>query len=993
MLMKKHITLFCIIFLTAYLSIISAQNTSKFIVNGIVKDSDGPLVGVTVLIQGSNIGTTTNVDGKFSISISESQSVLIFSFLGYRTQKINVVKNQSLIIFMETESREIKELVITAQALGQKNAIRQQISSNTIKNVVAADRLQENPDANATEAIGRLPGISVMRSGGEGTGLVIRGLEPRYTTVTLNGIQLPSTSGSDRGTNLSGISQYALQGAEVYKSLTADMDANSVAGTVNLKLRQAPKNLHINVMAQKGYNYLNDDLKNYKFLGEFSNRIFNDRLGILFTANAERVNRSIQTMSAGYGIDSNNPNDSILLNSVSLNDIKSVIYRRSALLSLDYNVSKNTVFMLYGMYSNSRNDYQRQSKNYGIGGAGTVGYSFAANPNNPTDMFQTSISGETKFNFLNIKAEYGFSYSKGKNYNLSGRSWNFNFDKASTSTITDIAHRQLDPKDLIPLFSDNADSLSNCWLTSIGQRDSKIEDENINAYLNFTVPFKIGDLISGNIKFGGMYRIKNRWRDDTVGAQGTNANANQFAPKILADSLPWIERNAGGNISAKGLTDGTIDDFLNGNFNFGNSFNINRLNQISDAWQNISNYYYTQGPNVYLPLFGEVSKLGYTQSVAECMMNDQDIKEQYGAGYLMSEINFGKYVMFLPGIRFEKTYTTMKGFYALPLQYSPSITAPLPGTDSLANRTDQFLLPMIHLRIKPTKTFYMHFAFTQTLSRPDFNAISPNYFVNTGFAPFSYSASNPELRPELWTNLDAQFVFHGKKMGLFSVNAFYKTVKDKIWNRSYQRIKGDAIINPFPNTATVNVSIWENHANLAYVNGVEVDWQSNFSYLPKPFCYFTLSANYTFTNSKTSYPYSRIDLITPAAGGRPVATRIDSTTTGPMILQPKNIANASLGFNKDGFNAWLSFQYNGQIFTGKNYRGVPRLDAQKDYFYRWDLQLTKKFAISKLEGFEVILNIANISNYTESQRLMGDVRPTYQENYGWTSDLGLRFRF
>jgi hypothetical protein len=230
-------------------------------------------------------------------------------------------------------------------------------------------------------------------------------------------------------------------------------------------------------------------------------------------------------------------------------------------------------------------------------------------------------------------------------------------------------------------------------------------------------------------------------------------------------------------------------------------------------------------------------------------------------------------------------------------------------------------------------------------------------------------------------------------MGLFSVNAFYKTVKDKIWNRSYQRIKGDAIINPFPNTATVNVSIWENHANLAYVNGVEVDWQSNFSYLPKPFCYFTLSANYTFTNSKTSYPYSRIDLITPAAGGRPVATRIDSTTTGPMILQPKNIANASLGFNKDGFNAWLSFQYNGQIFTGKNYRGVPRLDAQKDYFYRWDLQLTKKFAISKLEGFEVILNIANISNYTESQRLMGDVRPTYQENYGWTSDLGLRFRF
>lgn len=990
--MKKLVV---IIFFVSISSISSCFATSKtfFLISGFVSDGKDPLIGVTIKVKGGISGTTTDIDGKFNIELNDLNSTLIFSYLGFETIEIKLKSSDTLTIIMKERENEIKELVVTAQALGQKNAIRQQISSNTIKNVVAADRLQENPDANATEAIGRLPGISVMRSGGEGTGLVIRGLEPRYTSVTLNGIQLPSTSGSDRGTNLSGISQYALQGAEVYKSLTADMDANSVAGTVNLKLRQAPKDLHINVMAQKGYNHLNNDWNNYKFLGEFSNRFFDDKLGVLFTANAERVNRSIQTMSAGYGIDSNNPNDNILLNSVSLNDIKSIIYRRSALLSLDYKVSSNTTFMLYGMYSNSRNDYQRQSKNYGMGGAGSVGYSFATSPNNNTDVFQASISGESKLNFLNIKADYGFSYSKGKNYNLGGRSWNFNFDKASTSAITDISHRQLDPKDLIPLFSDNPDSLSNCWLANISQRDSKIEDENMNAYVNFTIPFQIGDLISGNVKFGGLYRVKNRRRDDTVGNQGTNANANQFAPQILADSLPWINRNAGGNISANGLTDGTIDNFLNGNFYFGNSFNINRLNHISDAWQNISNYYYTQGPNVYLPLFGEVSKLGYTQSVAECMMNDQNIREQYGAGYLMSEVNFGKYVMFLPGIRFEKTYTSMKGFYALPLQYSPSITAPLPGTDSLANRSDQFLLPMIHLRIKPTNTFYMHFAFTQTLSRPDFNAISPNYFVNTGFAPFTYSASNPELRPELWTNFDAQFVFHGKKMGLFSVNAFYKTVKDKIWNRSYQRIKGDAIINPFPNTATVNVSVWENHANIAYVNGVEVDWQSNFSYLPKPFCYFTLSANYTFTNSKTSYPYSRIDLITPVGGGRPVATRIDSITTGTMLYQPKNIANASLGFNKDGFNAWLSFQYNGEIFTGKNYRAVPRLDAQKDYFYRWDLQLTKKISISKLEGFEIILNIANISNYTESQRLMGDVRSTYQENYGWTSDLGLRFRF
>jgi hypothetical protein len=73
--------------------------------------------------------------------------------------------------------------------------------------------------------------------------------------------------------------------------------------------------------------------------------------------------------------------------------------------------------------------------------------------------------------------------------------------------------------------------------------------------------------------------------------------------------------------------------------------------------------------------------------------------------------------------------------------------------------------------------------------------------------------------------------------------------------------------------------------------------------------------------------------------------------------------------------------------------GAPRLDSQKDYFNRWDLQLTQKFAIKKLKGFELVANIANISDFTESQRLTGDIRPTYQENYGMTVDLGLRFRF
>jgi hypothetical protein len=134
-------------------------------------------------------------------------------------------------------------------------------------------------------------------------------------------------------------------------------------------------------------------------------------------------------------------------------------------------------------------------------------------------------------------------------------------------------------------------------------------------------------------------------------------------------------------------------------------------------------------------------------------------------------------------------------------------------------------------------------------------------------------------------------------------------------------------------------------------------------------------------------------MVTPPGGGRPTNVRFDSTIVGPLLYQPQSIANVSLGFNFKGFNAWLSYQYNGLIYTGVNYHGATRLDSQKEHFNRWDLQLTQKFKIGHLSGFEVIANIANLTNFTESQKLRGDPRLTYQEKFGLTADLGVRYRF
>ena len=993
--LKRILKTVFIVFFAGMMYSVSAQKEPSQKITGKITDSitGESLVGVSVYVKGTQKGTTTDVNGEYSLNNVSKGQILVFSFIGFETQEMPVGTNQTINISFKNTAQQIEGVVITVQVAGQKNAIQKQINSTTIKNVVAADRLQANPDANAVEAIGRLPGISVSRSGGEGNGLVIRGLESKYTAVTLNGVLLPSTGGG-RETNISGVSQYMMQGVEVYKSNTADMEANSVAGTVNITTMEASPGFQTSVLAQMGYNNMNNYFGNYNFAGSVSNRFLKDKLGVIFTGSVERVNRSTQTLSTGLDNGSSAAKD-ILVSSFSLNNIYKTNYRRSAMLALDYKVASSTKLKLYGMFINSKNESESQNKNYFVANpsSGNVGYGFYNNPYWHNNMLQTALSGNTKANFLDMELEYGVAYSQSITDDPQSRSWGYGFNKVplddpTTKFSTDM--RRLRPQELIGLFNDREVTEETTEMISMNQSKGTTDDKNLSTYLNVKVPYRIGDFIAGHVKAGGMYRNKKHKQD----IQSGNAVmiSNQFAKPMLADSLDWLVRSgSNGELSLVGMRDFQVDNFLNKEYDYGYYYDFDKLNAITDMWAEISDFYYPQGPSVYQNLFGGKEKIGFQQDIASSVLNDQDIVEKYMAGYLMTEINFGKYVMFLPGVRYEETRATMQGFKALQPTSSPPMYDATPGDSVFATRSDHFILPYIQLRIKPSKAVYAHFSYTQTLGRPDFNTISPNTFYNTGFQPYTYITNAPDIKVERWTNYEAQLSVHTGKIGLVSLGGFYKTVEDKIWYRSYKRIKGDPIIEPFPDASLVNVSLPENHQYSIYLKGVEVDVQTSFWYLPKPFKFFTLYANYTYTNSQTQYPWTKIINVVPSGGGRPVPVRIDSTTTGPMLNQPRDIFNASLGFNNKGLNIWLSYQYNGKIFKSTNATD-SEMDNLKEYYNRWDLQISQKLK-RKLKGLEVLAKIANLTNFTETTRLRGDPRPTYVEKYGWTADLGVRYSF
>ncbi len=977
------------------LAIIPAQRSNKHLkgqIRGIVIDSTtgSALPGANVIIKGTTLGAATNLKGEFILpKVLPGAYTVVIRYMGYKTKEIKVKVHPKQIINLKIKLIWVvvkgKSVEITAQASGQLSAINQQLSSNTIKNVVSPQRLQENPDANAAEAIGRLPGLSLIRSGGEGVAIVIRGMGPQYSTVALNGVQLPSTNDLSRYTSVSGISQFLLQTVEVYKAITPDMDGNSVAGSVNLKFSEAPDSLHFRFLTQRGYNNQNNYWGNYRLVGNVSDRFFDKKLGVNFIADAERVNRSTETMSANYGVFSNTQSglgfEQVLLNNAALNDINHIKSRQAGTLVLDYSFSPSSKLFFYNFFSHYGSPYINVSKNFSPG-ANQILYNFYQDKGTENSLFSSSIRGE--HNLSSLEIDYGAAFSQMHKHSPNRRSWGFSLQPAFNDQYVNNKTRLLPPEQIVGLSNENSANLRQTFLLSMGFSSDKMLEKDITSYFDAKIRFKLSNSASGYIKSGVKYKQLSRERKYIAGSQ--TPCDNPFFIKKAASEFNWITLNSN-EMTALGLVDHNVTNFL-GNYNFGWYPRMDRLNDLWDWWNNYSNNLMAKGVKKVIGAVGSPFKIGFPADFYNSSINNQNLNEKYLGTYLMSEINFGNLITFMPGVRYEKVTDNLIGHYVMQKMFSMIYGLNIPSNPVNAMHNDEYWLPMIHLKIKPINCMHINLSYTNALSRPSYSALIPNTYINNGMGTHVYITGNPYLKPELWTNYDLQLAFFENKIGLFDIDGFYKKVKNKIWSRSYYRIKGDPLLPGFKDNDMVLVTETSNHKDPGYLKGIELEWQTNFWYFPKPFNYFSLNFNYTLLKSEIQYPTTRIyTTYQTDSRGRPIPTihRVDSTITNQLINQPNNIANMSLGFNYKGLDAWLSFQFTGAMLTGWSYQ--RELIPHKDNFYRWDFQVVQKLPI---KGMELVFNVANINDIEETSRLSGDSRPTNLERYGWTTDMGIR---
>ena len=192
---------------------VEEQKQVKKMVVGIVTDQRKiPMPGVTVKIFGTNIGTATNAKGQFSLILPMEKGALEFSFVGYKSQKVNFtgVTKDSLRVVMEEDIQALDEAVVVAYGTTNKREMTGAVS------VVKAEELQGIPSSDIASLLqGRVAGLDITNMsgapGGGGTAITIRGYNSlnveqgrRFSDPlwVVDGVPLNSFSSPITGTNL-----------------------------------------------------------------------------------------------------------------------------------------------------------------------------------------------------------------------------------------------------------------------------------------------------------------------------------------------------------------------------------------------------------------------------------------------------------------------------------------------------------------------------------------------------------------------------------------------------------------------------------------------------------------------------------------------------------------------------------------------------------------------------------------------------------------------
>jgi outer membrane receptor protein involved in Fe transport len=236
------------------LSLLSGNGSLSGIVTS--KSNGETMPGVNVLILGTTIGASTDLDGRYLINyIPEGTYTLVASFISYNPdtiQNIKIEKGKTKILDIEMDEVSFTLEGVTVVARKQTNTEISMIStikqSSLIINGVSAMQISKSQDKDASEVIKRVPGVTIM----DDRFVYVRGLAERYNSVWINGTSSPSTESDQRAFSFDVIPSNMIDNLLVYKTPAPELPSDFAGATIQIHTKNVTEENSLSASYQAG---------------------------------------------------------------------------------------------------------------------------------------------------------------------------------------------------------------------------------------------------------------------------------------------------------------------------------------------------------------------------------------------------------------------------------------------------------------------------------------------------------------------------------------------------------------------------------------------------------------------------------------------------------------------------------------------------------------------------------------------------------------------
>jgi len=857
----------------------------------------------------------------------------------------------------EEEIVKLETLTVTGFRESLASALEAERASKTITSVISADALGNLPDKNVADALSRLAGISTAISDGDGRFVTIRGVEPGLNGITLNGETVAtSDSGgrSGRAAPLDVLSTASAGQIEVHKTVTSEMDGQSIGGTINIITPSAfdyDSRRRFFGSLEGGHNDMSAQDDAYSATVNYAQRFGDNKWGI-FASLLKRRTPFIAQEAEIRRYNNYGPNGDWLPDEIRITHKEGYRGHEGATLNLEYRPDNDRRFY-FRVYTTEYENYMDRPQS-------TIRFRHTS-PSSPTTGIATlrTATYEGRVELTERTTDQlvgGFEFPLSPDLKLSA-SLNYSEAEENNPILTYIqlsvpAARLAAIQATGPSYYDiSVPDSPRFWFTSELYQPS-------NWVLSVVRPEQ--SYVFEKTKTG---RSDLEWKGDMFGKHTTikagvkaldrkkavNDITSGYVP-IGASAMPTFASDFGtGPLGSPGPI------LQDGRYIFGYRHNTGAFL----AWLD------TTLPDP--PPAGQYVDHGnenWTFLTAYALGNSLEdhytLNEKITAAYAMATVEVTPKLTIFGGVRVERTDESL----------SSNLFLDDGSVEPITQEHDyDTVLPNLQFRYDVNEKLVLRGALTYTIGRPDFLDMVPiaelSYVDvdNNGLYEGVLESGNPDLKPYESMNIDLFATYYLPDAGALSLGYFHKRIDNPI----YEYFREDVDVEYAGRDFETLLFISNFNSEPGKIDGVEISYQQNFRFLPAPFDGFGVVLNYAWIKSSVS-TFDRDDSVT-------------------FFRQPDYVGNAQLFFQNKRFEARLAYH-----FQGENLEGVSDVPEEDSYGDKRDT-LDFKGSVTLNDNWSIYAEVRNITNESD-RNYLGDPRYyTLLNEFGVTYLAGVTWTY